>query len=77
MSEEPKNPETNPEGGQQSEEPVTFTDEQQAKIDELIGQQHAKWSKKFDQQHADFKQQLVDAQKQAEERAKMTAEQKA
>ncbi|CAJ1187539.1 hypothetical protein CPR19092_LGOLGGFK_01071 [Companilactobacillus paralimentarius] len=77
MSEEPKNPETNPENGKQSEEPVTFTDEQQAKIDELIGQQHAKWSKKLDQQQADFKQKLVDAQKQAEERAKMTAEQKA
>ncbi|WP_262346029.1 DUF4355 domain-containing protein [Lactiplantibacillus argentoratensis] len=77
MSEEPKNPETNPEDGKQSEEPVTFTDEQQAKIDELIGQQHAKWSKKLDQQQADFKQQLADAQKQAEERAKMTAEQKA
>ncbi|ALG25295.1 phage capsid protein [Lactiplantibacillus plantarum] len=77
MSEEPKNPETNPEGGQQSDEPVTFTDEQQAKIDELIGQQHAKWSKKLDQQQADFKKQLADTQKQAEERAKMTAEQKA
>ncbi|MCW6147750.1 DUF4355 domain-containing protein [Lactiplantibacillus plantarum] len=77
MSEEPKNPETNPEEGKQSEEPVTFTDEQQAKIDELIGQQHAKWSKKFDQQQADFKHQLADTQKQAEERAKMTAEQKA
>lgn len=77
MSEEPKNPETNPEDGKQSEEPVTFTDEQQAKIDELIGQQHAKWSKKLDQQQAEFKQQLADTQKQAEERAKMTAEQKA
>ncbi|AQY70048.1 prophage P2a protein 39 [Lactiplantibacillus plantarum] len=77
MSEESKNQETNTEGGKQSEEQVTFTDEQQAKIDELIGQQHAKWSKKLDQQQADFKQQLVDAQKQAEERAKMTAEQKA
>ncbi|MDB7776089.1 DUF4355 domain-containing protein [Lactiplantibacillus plantarum] len=76
MSEEPKNPETNPEGGKPSDEPVTFTDEQQAKIDELIGQQHAKWSKKLDQQQADFKKQLADAQKQAEERAKMTAEQK-
>ena len=76
MSEEEKNQETN-QGGQQSDEPVTFTDEQQAKIDELIGQQHAKWSKKLDQQQADFKQQLADAQKQAEERAKMTAEQKA
>ncbi|WP_141729411.1 DUF4355 domain-containing protein, partial [Lactiplantibacillus plantarum] len=77
MSEEPKNPETNLEDGKQSDEPVTFTDEQQAKIDELIGQQHAKWSKKLDQQQADFKQQLADTQKQAEERAKMTAEQKA
>ncbi|QBZ21037.1 DUF4355 domain-containing protein [Lactiplantibacillus plantarum] len=77
MSEESKNQETNTEGGQQSEESVTFTDEQQAKIDELIGQQHAKWSKKLDQQQADFKQQLADTQKQAEERAKMTAEQKA
>lgn len=77
MSEEPNNPETSPEDGRQTEEPVTFTDEQQAKIDELIGQQHAKWSKKLDQQQADFKQQLADAQKQAEERAKMTAEQKA
>ncbi|WP_261979644.1 DUF4355 domain-containing protein [Lactiplantibacillus plantarum] len=77
MSEEPKNPETNPEGGKPSDEPVTFTDEQQAKIDELIGQQHAKWSKKLDQQQADFKKQLADTQKQAEERAKMTAEQKA
>ncbi|WP_407634396.1 DUF4355 domain-containing protein [Lactiplantibacillus plantarum] len=77
MSEESKNQETNTEGGKQSEEQVTFTDEQQAKIDELIGQQHAKWSKKLDKQQADFKQQLVDAQKQAEERAKMTAEQKA
>ncbi|CAB1719573.1 DUF4355 domain-containing protein [Lactiplantibacillus plantarum] len=77
MSEEPKNPETNPEGGKPSDEPVTFTDEQQAKIDELIGQQHAKWSKKLDQQQADFKKQLADVQKQAEERAKMTAEQKA
>ncbi|MCG0664718.1 prophage P2a protein 39 [Lactiplantibacillus plantarum] len=76
MSEEEKNQETS-QGGQQSDESVTFTDEQQAKIDELIGQQHAKWSKKLDQQQADFKQQLADAQKQAEERAKMTAEQKA
>lgn len=77
MSEEPKNPEITPEDGKQPDEPVTFTDEQQAKIDELIGQQHAKWSKKLDQQQADFKQKLVDTQKQAEERAKMTAEQKA
>ncbi|MGY5246527.1 DUF4355 domain-containing protein [Lactiplantibacillus plantarum] len=77
MSEDPKNPEIKPEDGKPSDEPVTFTDEQQAKIDELIGQQHAKWSKKLDQQQADFKQQLVDAQKQAEERAKMTADQKA
>lgn len=76
MSEEEKNQETN-QGDQQSDESVTFTDEQQAKIDELIGQQHAKWSKKINQQQADFKQQLADAQKQAEERAKMTAEQKA
>ncbi|WP_249261225.1 DUF4355 domain-containing protein [Lactiplantibacillus plantarum] len=76
MSEEEKNQETN-QGDQQSDESVTFTDEQQAKIDELIGQQHAKWSKKLDQQQAEFKQQLTDAQKQAEERAKMTAEQKA
>lgn len=76
MSEEPKNQETN-QGDQQSDESVTFTDEQQAKIDELIGQQHAKWSKKLNQQQAEFKQQLTDAQKQAEERAKMTAEQKA
>ncbi|TBX37623.1 DUF4355 domain-containing protein [Lactiplantibacillus paraplantarum] len=76
MSEEEKNQETN-QGDQQSDESVTFTDEQQAKIDELIGQQHAKWSKKINQQQAEFKQQLTDAQKQAEERAKMTAEQKA
>ena len=77
MNKEPNNPETNPDGGKPSDEPVTFTDEQQAKIDELIGQQHAKWSKKLDQQQADFKKQLADVQKQAEERAKMTAEQKA
>ncbi|AXH04309.1 DUF4355 domain-containing protein [Lactiplantibacillus plantarum] len=77
MSEDPKNPETNLDGGKSPDESVTFSEEQQAKIDELIGQQHAKWSKKLDQQQADFKKQLADAQKQAEERAKMTAEQKA
>lgn len=68
-------------GKQNNENEVQFTDEQQAKIDELIASKIAKERSKSDERVKQLKekqaQDLQEAIEKAEKRAKMTADERA